>query len=380
LREILQLNKTEEAENPGKRVGDEFSNKVNIMTTIKETTLNPVTKAGSIFTLQNISEQSGINGFAFSKRMLAKTGMKTSDFTGKYFEGKAAFKHKAAVNKMASDSPGGPTISTNTISISIDNTSSTTGSAASYIYMYFGSSKRVKLNASSGFPAGDTLTWDLNDISDWLEDNVETDLWDEIGLVTESQDGFKIKNVKIVHSSETILDWAAGLWLDGSTNEEYTKIVLTGKILETKLSKIANLWVPQIHWAAREIGKTDSEKYGTTEAWCSEFSSWCLRKALWDTPEGNIGSQAMEDYFFGIGRKVTLDQVMKGEYKLVAGDYIRFEWSSGGQHSAIFMEYLSDSSKPSDTTSIKTIEGNTSSTVGVRTRSFADLLSVGNCQ
>lgn len=350
------------------------------MATIKETTLNPVAKAGSIFTLQNISEQSGVNGFAFSKRMLAKTGMKASDFTGKYFEGKGAFQHKAAVSQMASDSQGGPTINANTISISIDDANSTMGSAASYVYLYFGPTKRAKLNAPSGFAAGTTLTWDLNGISDWLEDNVETDLWDEVGLVTDSKDGFKIKNVKIVHSGETILDWAAGLWLDGSTNEDYTKIVLTGKILETKLGKIANQWVPQIHWAAREIGKSDSEKYGTTEAWCSEFASWCLRKALWDTPEGNIGSQAMEDYFAGIGRKVTREQIMAGDYKLVAGDYIRFEWPSGGQHSAIFMEYLSDSSNPSDTTAIKTIEGNTSSTVGVRTRSFADLLSVGNCQ
>ena len=87
----------------------------------------------------------------------------------------------------------------------------------------------------------------------------------------------------------------------------------------------------------------------------------------------------MDDYFSGIGRKIFRDQIMKGEYKLVAGDYIRFEWS-GGQHSANFIEYLSDSSKPLDSNIIKTIESNTSSTVVVRTsRTFKDHLSVGNC-
>jgi hypothetical protein len=347
-----------------------------------EISLKSTSKTTKLFTLQNISEQCGANGFSFSKRFLAQTGMKEKDFTKSIFEGKSAFKFKDISKKMTSESDGGPTIASNYITIVIDSSNTTCGSEATYIYLYFGSSKRIKLLSETlKFPAGSTLTWDMNDVGDWLEDNITTDLWDEIALVTESKDGIKIKNIKIVHSDQTILDWACGLWLDGSTNEEYTKIVLTSKILEAKLSQIGNLWIPQIHWAAREIGKTDSKKYGTTEAWCSEFSSWCLRKALWDTPTGSIGSQAMEDYFSGIARKVSRDQVLKGEYKLVAGDYIRFEWSTGGQHSAIFMEYLSDSSKPSDSTVIKTIEGNTSSTVAVRTsRTFKDLLSVGNCQ
>jgi hypothetical protein len=346
-----------------------------------EISLKSAAKTTKLFTLQNISEQSGVNGFVFSKRFMTQTGLKEKDFSKTFFEGKSAFNFKDTAKKMASDSDGGPTIASNYITITIDSGNSSYGSEATYIYMYFGNSKRVKLlNETSKFPVGAALTWDMNDISDWLEDNITTDLWDEIALVTESKDGIKIKNVKIVHSDQTILDWACGLWLDGSTNEEYTKIVLTSKILETKLNQIDNLWVPQIHWAAREIGKTDSEKYGTTEAWCSEFSSWCLRKALWDTPTGNIGSQAMEDYFSGIGRKISRDQIMKGEYKLVAGDYVRLEWSGGGQHSVIFMEYLSDSSKPTDSTSIRTIEGNSGSTVRVSSQTFKNLLSVGNCQ
>ena len=247
--------------------------------------------------------------------------------------------------------------------------------------MYFGLDKRVKLLSSSGsFASGATMTWDLNNVGDWLEDNVATDLWDEIALTTDFHDGIKLDRVRIIHSGETILDWECGLWLDGSTLEPYGKLVLTAKILETKLNQIDDLWVPQILWAAREIGKSDGSKYGSTGAWCSEFASWCLRKAMWDTPSGNIGSQDMEDYFSSLGRMYTHDQLIDGEYQLVAGDYIRFEWSNGGQHSGIFIEYIDDPSSPTDSTTIRTIEGNASSTVLVATRDFQNVLSVGNCQ
>lgn len=291
------------------------------------------------------------------------------------------FEHADLVRRLASDSAGGPTVHENSITIWIDSEHPNAGSEADYIWMYFGRDKRVKLLGwNDAFPAGYTLTWDLNDIGDWLEGNIETDLWDEIALVTDATDGIKMDRVRIKHSSQTILDWECNLWLDGSKMEEYGKIVLTSKILETKLSMVNNAWVPQIHWAAREIGKTDGSKYGSTGAWCSEFASWCQRKALWDTPEGNIGSQAMENYFAGEGRMYTHDDLLDEVYKLVAGDYIRFEWSGGGQHSAIFIEYVDDPDDPTDSTTIRTIEGNASSTVLVTTRNFQDILSVGNCQ
>jgi len=105
-----------------------------------------------------------------------------------------------------------------------------------------------------------------------------------------------------------------------------------------------------------------------------------LQKALWNTPKGNIGSQVMEDYFAELGRRYTHDQLIDGEYQLVAGDYVRFEWSNGGHHSGIFIEYVDDPSRPSEGTTIRTIEGNASSTVLVATRQFQDVLSVGNCQ
>jgi hypothetical protein len=347
-----------------------------------EASVSCTEKVTKIYTPLNIAEQTQVSGFAFSKRLMGQTGMKRKDISRAFFAGSKPFEYADQVRKMASDSAGGASVGENSITIWIDPDHPNAGSEANYIWMYFGGEARVKLWGldRERFPAGQTLTWDLNDIGDWLEDNVESDLWDEIGLVTDSTDGIKINLIRIRHSSRTILDWECGLWLDGSKLEEYGKLVLTAKILEMKLFRIGGLWVPQIHWGAREIGKTDGSKYGSTGAWCSEFASWCLRKALWDTPVGNISSQAMEDYFARLGRSYTHDQLIDGDYQLVAGDYIRFEWSNGGQHSGIFIEYVDDPSSPTDGTTIRTIEGNASSTVLVTTRTFQNILSVGNCQ
>ncbi len=352
------------------------------MVKIVESSISCTEKVNRIYTPLNIAEQTQVSGFAFSKRLAKKTGLKRKDISRAFFEGSKVFEHADLVKKLESDSAGGSTVGENSITIWIDADHPNAGSEADYIWMNFGLIKRVKLWGfdRKRFPAGYTLTWNLNDISDWLEDNIETDLWDEIALVTDSGDGIKMDRVRIKHSGQTILDWECGLWLDGSKLEEYGKLVLTSKIMETKLEQISGLWVPQIHWGAREIGKTDGSKYSSTGAWCSEFASWCLRKAMWGTPSGNIGSQSMEDYFSDMARMYTHDQLIDGEYQLVAGDYIRFEWASGGHHSGIFIEYIDDPSSPTDGTTIRTIEGNASSTVKVTSRTFSNVLSVGNCQ
>ncbi len=351
------------------------------MEKIVEESVTCAEKATRIYTPLNIAEQTQVSGYAFSKRLAKKKALKKKDIHRAFFEGSKVFEHADLIKKIESDTAGGPVVGENSITLWIDSDHPNAGSEADYIWMYFGLEKRVKLLGLAGrFPAGNTLTWDLNDISDWLEDYIETDLWDEIALVTDSNDGIKIDRVRIKHSGQTILDWHCGLWLDASKLEKYGRVVLTGKIMETKLDEIGGLWVPQIHWGAREIGKTDGAKYGSTGAWCSEFASWCLRKAMWETPEGNIGSQPMEDYFSDLGRMYTHDQLIDGDYQLVAGDYIRFEWASGGHHSGIFIEYVDDASSPTDGTTIRTIEGNASSTVKVTTRTFQNVLSVGNCQ
>ena len=70
----------------------------------------------------------------------------------------------------------------------------------------------------------------------------------------------------------------------------------------------------------------------------------------------------MERYFSDRGRKYTKTEVLAGEYTLTEGDYVRFQWSNGGQHSALFIKYIDDASNPTDNTRFQTIEGNAGST------------------
>ena len=86
----------------------------------------------------------------------------------------------------------------------------------------------------------------------------------------------------------------------------------------------------------------------------------------------------MEKYFSDRGRKYTKAQLLAKSYTMTEGDYVRFQWSNGGQHSALFIKYIDSSSSPTENTRFQTIEGNASSTVKVATRSFRDVLSVGN--
>jgi len=244
--------------------------------------------------------------------------------------------------------------------------------------MYFGKTHRIKLWGvnQTEFPKGWWLTWNLNQVADFLE-TIPTDKWDKIHLVTDSTDGIKLDRIKIVHSDVTILDWTCNVWLDNSKMEAHGMLGLAAKILSKKLGLVGNCWVPQIHRAAREPGKTDGFKYGQGTLWCSEFASWCLRKALWDTPPGSIGSQDMEDYFNGLERMYTHDQIINSEYVLKTGDYLR---PFNGNHSGLFVSYIDSATDPSDSTKIKTIEGNTGSRVNVKTRTLGDLPSVGNAR
>ena len=328
----------------------------------------------------NISEQSCINGYVFSAKVLKMARVREIKVPKSVAEGRKAFQYSALAARLATDGTGGgPTVGENSIKIWIDGTHPNAGSNADYIWMYFGSSKRIKLWGidRTRFPKGWWLIWDLNSISSYLK-TIPTDAWDSITLVTDSGDGILINRILIKHSSVTILDWTCNEWLDGSKLEKHGRLGLSAKILSKKLSRVGNRWTPQIHWAARELGKSNGKKYGTSGAWCSEFASWCLRKALWKTPTGSIGSSKMEKYFADRGRKYTKAQVLAKKYTLTEGDYVRFQWSGGGQHSALFIRYLDDPNNPTNNTRFQTIEGNASSTVKVATRKFHDMLSVGN--
>lgn len=272
-----------------------------------------------------------------------------------------------------------PTVSDNSIQIRIDAADLNAGSGADYIWMYFGRDYRIKLWGTDHdrFLRGARLTWDLNGESDYLE-TIPTDNWDEISLATDSGDGLKIAQIVVEHSGVTIVDWAANDWLDASKLERHSRIGLAAPMVQKKLEQIDNRWTPQIHWAARELGKTDGRKYGTTGQWCSEFASWCLRKALWDTPTGALDSQDLEDYFTDEERKYTQAQILSKTYTLYEGDYMRFQWSDGGHHSGLFMYYIDDANNPTAATRFRTIEGNTGLRVAVKTRTLGDVLSVGN--
>ncbi|VVB70321.1 Uncharacterised protein [uncultured archaeon] len=327
----------------------------------------------------NISEKSTISGFALSNRFQKATNLKSQEIFKQVSEMKMAQKHISLANRLATDSDGGPVVGENWIKITIVpiTDQANAGSLADYIWMYFGRNDRVKLwgEDRTRFPAGHTLTWDLNEVSDFLED-INTDSWDEIFLLNPFGDGILVKRIQICHSGTKILDWTSNLWLDGSRNEKYGRIGLAAQILSAKLGLIRNGWIPQLHWAARELGKTDSRKYGTTNAWCSEFASWCLRKGLWNTPEGDIGSQSMEDYFEDEQRMYTRAQILAKEYVLTEGDYLRFMLSD--YHSGLFIRYLDDPNNPSSSTRIETIEGNTAYCVAIRNRTLADVVSAGS--
>lgn len=355
---------------------------------LKAESLNPLSKTKKtkdLFLPTDIAEQTGLNAWALSTlnkdnplkidKAMAK-GTQKIDFKRKRLTIRESLKMRSS---QAADD-GSPLIRENYIEITISDGNDTHGSDTEYILLHFGDTHTVRLNGrpSTKFQRGDTLKWDFNDIQSYME-TIPTDAWDELMLETESRDGIKMAHIKIVHSGETILDWEENVWLDNSTMEASRYVSLTSQILQTKLEQIDHNWIAQIHWAAREIGKTDPTKYGTENAWCSEFASWALRKAKWETPEGNIGSQAMENYFASMNRAHQINEILSGSYVLNPGDYLRFEWASGGQHSGIFMDFVDDPDNLSNDTRIKTIEGNTSSTVGVRTsRKLGDVISCGN--
>lgn len=368
------------------------------------TRLSPVRKGGKASALvvpDNISEQSGLNAWVLSSLNKSKpvkltksiaAGVQPISFQKKEsrFTDIPLVRKLPAARKSASQgSPsrgaapqavGAPLTGENYIEITVADGNDSHGSLADHVLLHFGDGHAVELlgRSTTKFQRGDTLKWDFNTIQSFME-NVHTDAWDELTLESSSGDGIKIERIVVVHSGETLLDWNEQVWLDNSIMEAHRFVPLTAQILQQKLDMIDHHWIAQIHWAAREIGKTDSTKYGTVNAWCSEFSAWALRKARWDTPEGDFGSQAMEDYFSSIGRSHPLSQILDGSYVLNAGDYLRFQWPSGGQHSGIFIAFEGSPSVLTTTTRMKTIEGNTGSTVRVRTdRTLGDVISCGN--
>jgi hypothetical protein len=329
----------------------------------------------------DIAEQSGISGYLLSHRLRRYSGLQRIVVTAPQALALQPHKYAALASQIASDGDGAPVVNENYLKIWIDDHHVHAGSNADYLWMYFGHGHRIKLWGidHTRFPKGWWMRWDLNEVQPegYLE-TVSADAWDDITLVNEFGDGIKLDRIEIVHSGVTLVDWACDTWLDGSKGEAHGRINFTAPMLAKKLESVDESWIPQIHWAARELGKTDGTKYGSTGAWCSEFASWCLRKEMWSTPTGNIDSQQMEDYFAGLGRMFTQAQLLDGTYRLSAGDYLRFRWTDGGHNSGLFMEPIDDLGSPTAATRIRTIEGNTGSRVAVQTRTLQQVQSVGN--
>jgi hypothetical protein len=363
------------------------------MTTLAD--IHPVSRITKITVPEFIAEDSGLQGFAFTRKFLSGPNLNKYAFPKTKDDMKKAINVARKAWKVAEETDGGPGIGENYISIKISNNHPNAGSRAEKIYLYFGGQgKYLRLwglnRTGERFPKGTRITWDMGvgatSPVNWIE-TVPTDAWDDLLLKTESGDGMLIDNIKVVHSSITIVDWpSAGdsVWLDGSKPEKYGIIGLSDQILQKKLEAIpSNLrWIPQLHWAVLELGKTDGTKYGTTHAWCSEFASWCLRKAgWWEAPKpprvsDNIGSGDMENYFHSMDRKYTRQQLFDGAYTLVAGDYLRFN-----NHSALFVNYENDGRALTDQRKrFQAIDGNWGSKVTLSSgskRELRDLISVG---
>jgi len=199
-------------------------------------------------------------------------------------------------------------------------------------------------------------------------------MWDEISFWTNSGDGIQVARVIIVHSGVEILDWSVNRWLD-APNE--TTLGTGAMQMVRKLQQVGNTDHAAIHFAARELGKTNGYKYGSGRLWCSEFASWCLWKEGFWTPAGNIGTDDMKAWFSSRGRLYTRSQVTSESYVMRAGDYLSL-W--GGDHSALFVEWIDSTTNITNATRFRTIEGNTGQRVAVRTRTVADIDRVGKAQ
>ncbi len=334
-------------------------------------------------------EKYKISGFAFSRRFKKAAGITSQKVPETDRDWQQLLAKKTLIRRIESDSDGGPVVNDNWIKIVIDGAHRNAGSSADYLWMRFGSEHKLKLWGidHTRFPKGWWIQWDLNECSDFLE-TVRADSWDEIHLENPGGDGMLLRRITIVHSGTTIVDWRCNEWLDGSRGEKYGRLGLAAQILQHKLSKVDKTWVPQIHWAARELGKTDWRKYGNDEPFCSEFAAWCLGKALWDVPEaaekadGRWGSRQMENWFEARDRKFDAADVTAKRYTLTAGDYLRV---FDGTHSALFVRYLDGDANtgprtPTLNTRIQTIEGNTSATVRVRERTISSITSIGSAR
>ncbi|MBN2054437.1 CHAP domain-containing protein [bacterium] len=250
------------------------------------------------------------------------------------------------------------------------------GSQDPRLMLDFGSEHHVILwtDNEPPFPPGSIITWDLNEILPFLE-AIPQDAWDMATLRATGDDDLSIERVVLVHSSQTIVNWEADAWL-GTRGQ--SRLGLGADMLAAKLRTYDFPDSVVVHAGLLELGKTDGVKYGTTSAWCSEFASWCLHHAGWDTPTGSIGTSHLRSYFAARDRLYTLADIYAGYYLPRPGDYLSV-FNDG--HSAIFAGWPDgEPSQLSPQTKLFTVEGNAGGAVLALTRTLGQISHVGNAQ
>ena len=234
------------------------------------------------------------------------------------------------------------------------------------------------LAPSGGFQPNQIIQWDFNNSScptcwDWMD----PDGWDIVKLVNESSDGIQVAKVSMVHSSMTVLESEPNAWLD----RRYARVLDFS--IENALTRWDELFLTRrtaLYYASQDLGQTGSVKYVNADtAWCSEFTSWAIRKTGLNTPSGSIGTADMKSWFQSVNRFYWQIQVEKGDYDLLPGDYLSIR---NGDHSVLFVGWKSMAGEhPRDGDVFYTIEGNTCKSVRIRERTWGDHVEfVGRCQ
>jgi len=269
------------------------------------------------------------------------------------------------INRSTGDGGAGKLVGDNYISFTID-TKSNSESEADYIDIYFGASIKLRLYSWTGnYPKGSVHYYNCYNQQAWFE-SWDQDLWDDVRFSTDQTDGFYFSNIKIVHSSQVILDYTPTQALDyPSLNPLY----FSSAILSKKYSYL-NTTHSIVRKGLRDMGKTDDDKYVGDAVWCSEFARYCISALFSDLPTGNVYTGSMKNYYISKSRNHNISEVYNKTYTMGAGDYMSI--NSGG-HSVIFAEWVGTPTTFTSATQFRTIEGNSASTVRVVTRSLSQV-------
>ncbi|MGA1869815.1 MAG: hypothetical protein ACMUJM_14870 [bacterium] len=254
------------------------------------------------------------------------------------------------------------------------------GSSVSEIQFKVGDSFTIHLlGGAAYFVPGNSLQYNLPGTCSECYKYIPPDDWDNIRLETTSSDGIQLHRVALVKSYETLLDEELDTWLD----KHYQKVIdfhITSAI--TKWEDLDYTRVTDLYYAVQDLGQTGAIKYVSSDvAWCSEFTSYMIRKNGLNTPTGSIGTNDMKNFFQSKSRYYTPADVEGGVYNVKPGDYMSL-WSGG--HSVLFVAWknVPSGQQPEFNEKVEfyTIEGNCGNSVRTKVREWDDVDFVGRTQ